>query len=185
MEEVRGRGRGSYIFGRSVHNIRIERLWVDWTTGVGKKWATFFYELEYEEGLYTDNTAHLQSPREMFMFGLLEDGPRGIGRLATPLPAAEDEASDVSQLGIDWEAQAAPALNNALDWDPENPFAAESTPDNLSEVLVEPPNSPFTADEINWLDAELARSADVTSRDMAVRKAVWREALRLCNQLYE
>ncbi|KAJ6491916.1 hypothetical protein C8R45DRAFT_752145, partial [Mycena sanguinolenta] len=126
-------------------------------------------------------TAREGNLREMFMFALLEDGPRGIGRLATTPPAAEDETGDVGQLGIDSEAQATPALvhhladNNAFDWDPEKPFAAESTPDNLSEVVVEP--SPFTADEITWLDAELARSADVTSRDMTVGKAVWRRAV--------
>ncbi|KAJ7723862.1 hypothetical protein B0H14DRAFT_2410912 [Mycena olivaceomarginata] len=225
MEQVRGSGRGSYIFGRSVHNIRIERLWVDWTTGVGKKWATFFYELEYEEGLCPDNIAHLwllhhlflpalnrdalewadtwnshkitidgerrQSPREMFMFGLLEDGPHGIGHLGTPLPAAEGEVSDVGQFGVDWEAQATPALvnhlaeNNVRDWDAENPFATDSTPTNLSEVVVEPPNCPFALEEVNILDVELARVADVVSRDMAARKVVWREALGLCHRFYE
>ncbi|KAJ7306876.1 hypothetical protein DFH08DRAFT_720405, partial [Mycena albidolilacea] len=35
----------------SVHNIRIERLWVDWTNGVGRKWVNFFYELEVSGGL--------------------------------------------------------------------------------------------------------------------------------------
>ncbi|KAJ6473103.1 hypothetical protein C8R45DRAFT_1163534, partial [Mycena sanguinolenta] len=35
----------------SVHNIRIERLWVDWTNGVGRKWVNFFYELEVTCGL--------------------------------------------------------------------------------------------------------------------------------------
>ncbi|KAF7334856.1 Integrase catalytic domain-containing protein [Mycena sanguinolenta] len=189
-----------------------------------KKWATFFYELEYEEGLCPDNIAHLwllhhlfipalnrdaldwadawnshklaidgerrQTPHEMFMFGLLEDGPRGIGQLATPLPVAESEVGDVRQLGIDWEAQANPGIlnhlaeNSALDWDVQNPFAAESTPENLSEVVVEPPNCPFTPNEVNHLDAELVQIVDVTSRDMTVRKAVWREALRLCNDLY-
>ncbi|KAJ7881811.1 hypothetical protein B0H14DRAFT_3082554 [Mycena olivaceomarginata] len=204
MEQVRGSGRGSYIFGRSVHNIRIERLWVDWTTGVGKKWATFFYELEYEEGLCPDNIAHLwllhhlflpalnrdalewadawnshkttidgerrQSPREMFMFGLLEDGPRGIGHLGTPLPAAEGEVGDVGQFGVDWEAQATPARVNHL---------AENN------VVVEPPNCPFALEEVNILDVELARVADIVSRDMAARKVVWREALGLCHRFYE
>ncbi|KAJ7784843.1 hypothetical protein DFH07DRAFT_714418, partial [Mycena maculata] len=45
---------GALIFGArdSVHNIRIERLWVDFTRGVGKKWHRFFHELETTYGLH-------------------------------------------------------------------------------------------------------------------------------------
>lgn len=38
---------------RSVHNVRIERLWVDVTGQVGAKWSAFFsmLELRYCHGL--------------------------------------------------------------------------------------------------------------------------------------
>ncbi|KAG1856404.1 hypothetical protein DFJ58DRAFT_659478, partial [Suillus subalutaceus] len=35
----------------SVHNIRIERLWVDFTQGIGSKWKSFFQDLEATSGL--------------------------------------------------------------------------------------------------------------------------------------
>ncbi|KAJ7263636.1 hypothetical protein B0H12DRAFT_1012203 [Mycena haematopus] len=222
MEEVRGRGRGSYIFGRSVHNIRIERLWVDWTTGVGKKWYTFFNQLELSYGLCSDNLAHLwllhhlflatlnqdavewaeawnshkltmegqkkQTPREMFTFGLLEQGPRGIGGL---VHTQEEAVGEYAQFGVDWEAHGLAALvnhvaqNNPQDWDAGNPFTTYSTPTHMSEVIVEPPNCPFTPEQVARLDAELMQVVDVSSRDMSVRKQVWQEALVVCRRLYE
>ncbi|KAF8259272.1 hypothetical protein EI94DRAFT_1616616, partial [Lactarius quietus] len=59
QEEVRGAERGSYIYGKSVHNIRIERLWVDVTRGFGGKWKAFFRMLESNHGLNVDKDAHI------------------------------------------------------------------------------------------------------------------------------
>ncbi|KAG6369381.1 hypothetical protein JVT61DRAFT_14953 [Boletus reticuloceps] len=67
MEEIRGVERGSYIWGRSVHNIRIERLWVDVTSGFGQKWKELFQTLEASDGLDVNNQAHMWLLHELFL----------------------------------------------------------------------------------------------------------------------
>lgn len=44
---------------RSVDNIRIERLWVDVTLGIGNKWYNFFITLERHEGLRPEDNWHI------------------------------------------------------------------------------------------------------------------------------
>lgn len=45
-------------YDRSVHNIRIERLWVDLTAQFGDKWHQFFTDLEMHYGLNINNANH-------------------------------------------------------------------------------------------------------------------------------
>ena len=56
-----------YLLNRSVHNIWIEPLWVDWTSGVGAKWKTFFQGLEIHHGLDSENPAHIWLLHHLFL----------------------------------------------------------------------------------------------------------------------
>ncbi|KAJ7664654.1 hypothetical protein DFH06DRAFT_1188283 [Mycena polygramma] len=59
MEAFHGEGRGSYLWGRSVHNVRIERLWADVTAQIGATWADMFILLEVHHGLNINNACHI------------------------------------------------------------------------------------------------------------------------------
>ncbi|KAJ7636764.1 hypothetical protein FB45DRAFT_1138651, partial [Roridomyces roridus] len=218
MEEQRGVDRGSYIWGRSVHNTRIERLWYDVTHGFGQKWKHFFMDLEVHDGLNPRLPAHIwllhhlflasidfdaqewaaawnshdlqirgersRSPRDMFTFSFLQDGPRGLEYRVSP---AEEDVGDASTYGIDWAVADDQNLmshllsQNPQDWADRNPFAPGL--DTLSDVPCEPPNSPLSLEQIAALDATLTSEFDLTSRSMHIRRLVWIRALELCHVL--
>ncbi|KAJ7026248.1 hypothetical protein C8F04DRAFT_966551 [Mycena alexandri] len=224
MEEVNGSGRGSFIWGRSVHNTRIERLWYDVTHGFGKKWKVFFLDLEANHGLNPTRPGHIwllhhlflasvnrdaqdwaeawnshqltvrrqreRSPRDLFLFGMLREGPRGISAFLT----AEEDIEDINEYGIDWEVNQKPEIvAHLLENNPEeraggagdDPFASASTPDNLSEVLCDPPNCPFTPMQLELLDQHLSTSVDLFSRNMNIRRSVWVRALDIARGIQQ
>lgn len=123
-----------------------------------------------------------RSPRDMYMFSLLQDGPRGLHHLQPrddPLPP-----EDIATYGIDWADADNPRYMNHLrehnpdDVGPDNVFT--SAPVTLSHIAVETPHCPLTAIQIAGLDDALARRVDLSSRSMEIRRLVWVEALRLC-----
>lgn len=114
---------------RSVHNICIERLWVDVTRGFGAKWKTFFEVLEAHNQLNIDSDAHLWLLHHLFLnkinddarawmstwnnhtlarHGQTHESPQNMyvqGMVVNGIRGVHvaDEAVDHEEYGIDWE----------------------------------------------------------------------------------
>ncbi|KAJ6617830.1 hypothetical protein B0H10DRAFT_1796482 [Mycena sp. CBHHK59/15] len=121
------------------------------------------------------------SPRDMFLFSMLQDGPRGLERVVEPV---DEVVEEISTYGIDWDVADDSTLmshllhENPQDWSEHNPFSPGL--DSLSHVPCDPPNSPFTDEQIASIDVQLAAEVDLASRNMHVRRLVWQRAIDLC-----
>jgi hypothetical protein len=196
---------------RSIHNTRIERLWRDYTRGVGMKWKAFFMDLEFLDGLLPDLPAHIwllhwlfleainedlqewkdawnhhrlslpgepdRSPRDIFLFSIMQDGFRGID------PSTPDHELDEDVQADEVADQEVP--ENVVDAaeNVENPFLPERIPASMSEVVCEVSGSLFTENFVNQLRVRLNNEVDASSRDMTIRRLVWQTALRICQTL--
>jgi len=130
-----------------------------------------------------------RSPRDMFMFGMVNNGPRG---LSVPEPADDEdglEDEDLALYGVDWQAAEQQGImeqimeQNPEDFQDGNPFSLNA-PMTRNHVECQPPSGLFPPNYVNLLDEGLAARVDITSDDMDVRRLVWIEALHICNHFY-
>jgi hypothetical protein len=209
-----------------VHNVRIERLWVDYNSGFTNSWYQFFHDLELAYGLNHEKSSHIwlvhflflptineearlwtkswnqhkirgernRSPEDLFMFGLMEEGTRGIGRASVQVDA-DEQVEDYASYGVDWEFLNVCPGSDVLDLAPHlnhlpGQGLGHGEPEVFNEVRCDPPNCPLAQDEVGALTLHLEpfvvnwgaqpAAIDGAGGVIEVRKALWASALNFC-----
>ncbi|KAJ7036200.1 hypothetical protein C8F04DRAFT_1210128 [Mycena alexandri] len=200
MENERRVARGSYIWGRSwklffidlevnhglnpsipVHIWLLHHLFLRCINKDAQEWPEAWNA--HDLHIRGERT---QSPHDIFLFSMIQDGPRGLKRILEP---ADESLEDPTTYSIDWDVMDDPALmrhhlmQNPDEWWDHNPFAPGV--EDLSDVPCEPLNCPFSPVQVAHLDQQLSAMVDTSSRSMQVRKLVWQEAFCICNVFYE
>lgn len=70
---LKGSDRGSYLWGSSTHNSRIERLWVEIGTQFARQWRAVFLRLEKYHHLDRKNPQHLWLIHAIFLEAINQD----------------------------------------------------------------------------------------------------------------
>jgi hypothetical protein len=123
-----------------------------------------------------------RSPQDMFTVGILQRGARGLN--LRPQANLDEVVDNPTQYGVDWAAHRDQHLMRHLhEHNPSDHDTAESfcLPEHMARVECEPPNCPFTAEEMVVFRASLAGRVieHVHRRDMPSRRIVWCHAFAI------
>ncbi|KAK1226936.1 hypothetical protein PQX77_010069 [Marasmius sp. AFHP31] len=73
MIKIRGLKRGSFMWGTSMRNTRIEHLWVEVGSRLARQWRAFFFRLERLHRLDVKNPSHLWLLHRLFLDAINDD----------------------------------------------------------------------------------------------------------------
>jgi hypothetical protein len=118
-----------------------------------------------------------RSPKDMFLFGMVEDGPRGLPVFKEPI---DEDVEDIASYGVDWDDIHNPRMiahhnihNNADIAGHHNPFITHQ-PECPTVVLVPEANCSST---LHWLDNQLEVLPYFLNGGMDSRHLLWVTAL--------
>jgi len=128
---------------------------------------------------------HSHSPRDLFVFGMVENGVHGLDHLQN-----NDDEDNLDSYGIDWDAYFDDTLqehhtqnNQSNHIHNDNPFQTHS-PRFMSHVEVKPPPSPFTPDQMALFENHVEQIPFRHATSMESRRLLWTTALVISHKLY-
>lgn len=193
---------------RSIHNIRIERLWYEVTRAVSSIWKLFFETLEFRDGLNPALESHIWLIHYLFLDSInaeLEDWVRGwnnhhmnVSGRRTPrqmflMSMLRDGPRGLELLDGTTEDSIVGEDHSryGIDWDevtdtdesrgtvtPGQYSGLTQLPD-LSNVECEAPGCPLDREQLEAFQRALAPRLDPARSDPEYRRRLWCEGLQL------
>lgn len=177
---------------RSVHNTRIERLWVDVKTQVSGRWSDLFRDLEERHGLDIENLNHIWLMQTLFLPLLNKDlivfQDAWNNHLVRRSGEEHRSPADLFVMGMFERGVRGYQLPiQQMDQDraaeghemPEALPRARELPQHLNYVEV---NSPDLTDERLHILQALTALLDVRQHHSAAD--LWTEAIVICRRMY-